>query len=438
MTTMQRFALPDVGEGLTEAEIVGWTVSVGDTVKVNDTIVEIETAKSVVALPSPFAGRVNALFAEVGALVPVGAAIIEIETAGGSPPTANPTVATGGTDGEPDGAILVGYGPRSRERRRRIAAEPVSKVIADTVTPAITPPTPAAPTHARAKPPLRKLAKQLGVELTAVTPTGANGVITRADLASHVEQVAADGAAPGRFGREQLPPREERIAVRGVRRATAEAMVRSAFTAPHVTEFVTVDFTRMLRLLRELQESREFDGVRLSLLTLIARSLCLALRRNPELNARWDDASGDIIRRNYVNLGIAAATPRGLLVPNIKDADQLSLAELARQLDCVISLAREGRTTPAQMTGGTMSITNIGPFGIDTGTPILPPGESAILVLGAVRKQPWAVGKKIKLRDVGTLGLSFDHRLIDGEQGSRFLADLASLIERPDRALAWA
>jgi pyruvate dehydrogenase E2 component (dihydrolipoamide acetyltransferase) len=218
---------------------------------------------------------------------------------------------------------------------------------------------------------------------------------------------------------------------------TAQAMVSSAFTAPHVTEWVTLDVTRTMRFVKRLRQQREFRDVKVSPLLVIAKAVCLAVRRTPEVNATWDEAAGEIVLKHYVNLGIAAATPRGLVVPNVKNADQLSLRELADALGELVAIARSGKTQPAEMAGGTFTITNVGVFGVDSGTPILNPGETGILAVGAIRKQPWVVGNRIRPRDVTTLALSFDHRVVDGEQGSRFLADVAELLKDPASALLY-
>jgi pyruvate dehydrogenase E2 component (dihydrolipoamide acetyltransferase) len=481
----QVFKLPDVGEGLTEAEIVSWKVKPGDTIKVNDVIVEIETAKSLVELPSPYAGVVENLLVEEGATVPVGTPIISVSTDAAAPPARGggedlvpEPVQQGETpDAEPTQerqAVLVGYGPRSTSAKRRarkgaaeaavsaaFSAEPEPAAAASAqptpvpepqpATPASAQPTPAPPrqdgpaavpenVRVLAKPPVRKLAKDLGVDLRAVTPSGPGGTITRDDV-----QAAAAGAVPAKAPARPLQtgdgwdglPREERIAIRSVRKLTAENVVRSAFTAPHVTEFITVDVTRTMRLVERLRESREFRDVKLSPLAVLARAMCIAARRTPDVNARWDEDAGEIVLQRYVNLGIAAATPRGLVVPNIKDADRLSLRDLAVAINELAATAREGKTPPADMMGGTLSITNVGVFGVDTGTPILPPGESAIMAFGAIKQQPWVHKGKVKPRWVTTLGLSFDHRLVDGEQGSRFLADVAALLEDPAHALVW-
>jgi pyruvate dehydrogenase E2 component (dihydrolipoamide acetyltransferase) len=311
-----------------------------------------------------------------------------------------------------------------------------------------------------AKPPVRKLAKDLGIDLAAVVPTGPGGVVTRDDVraaadlgvpaaeAAPAEQAAGPDAVPPAGDRAQADQRtaaagdpaarETRVPVKGVRKATAQAMVTSAFTAPHVTEFVTFDITRTMKLVQELKADPAFAGLRVSPLLLVAKALLVAIRRNPEINAAWDEANQEIVHKRYVNLGIAAATPRGLIVPNIKDAQDRTLPELAAALGELIATARDGKTSPAAMQGGTVTITNVGVFGVDAGTPILNPGESAILAFGAVKLQPWVHKGKVKPRQVTTLALSFDHRLVDGELGSKVLADVAAVLEQPKRLLTWA
>jgi len=469
--SVQQFLLPDLGEGLTEGDILKWMVAVGDTVAVNDTIAEVETVKAAVELPSPWAGVVTALHAAEGETVPVGTAIISIDTGGpdatgGAPSTAAEdlvpaTPAAEAVPGIPgEGGLppaeekqmtLVGYGPREEtggRRRRRPGAPsaglgaagahtafnlPPSAAANPTPAPAeVEPPAPA-PHRVLAKPPVRKLAKTLGVDLTTLTPTGPHGTISRDDV-----QSAVDGSAPARV--EARPgERETRIPIKGVRKHTAAAMVASAFTAPHVTEFVTCDVTAMMELRDRVAARREFRDVKVTPLLFVAKAVLLALRRTPELNATWDDAAGEIVLKHYVNLGIAAATGRGLIVPNVKDADRLSLRELADAFVALTETARSGKTPPADMSGGTFTITNVGVFGVDTGTPILNPGEAGILAFGAVRRMPWVVGsgdsERIEPRWVTQLGLSFDHRLVDGQQGSQFLADVAAVLSDPGLAL---
>jgi 2-oxoisovalerate dehydrogenase E2 component (dihydrolipoyl transacylase) len=292
----------------------------------------------------------------------------------------------------------------------------------------------AAPPDARplAKPPVRKLARDLGIDLAAVPASGPEGIVTRAD----VERAAH----PPRLGTpisDGDPVRETRIPIKGVRKATAAAMVASAFTAPHVTEWVQVDVTRTTKLVDRLRSDRSFEGVKVSPLLLVAKALLLAVRRNPGINATWDEAAGEIVVKHFVNLGIAAATPRGLVVPNVKDADRLSLRELAEALSTLTATAREGRSAPSDQTGGTITITNVGVFGVDGGTPILNPGEAAILAVGRITQQPWVHRGKVRPRWVTTLSLGFDHRLVDGDLGSRFLADVAAVLHDPSTALLW-
>jgi len=535
----QRFPLPDVGEGLTEAEIVEWKVKPGDVVAVNQTIVEIETAKSLVELPSPWAGTVAALLVEEGTTVDVGTPIIQVETgvaaedpaapAGEAPPT----MAEAAESGSGSGSVLVGYGTAEaaaagRRRRRAAAAAaapiptqapapaqapaptqapapmsaPASTSAHDGVaaagtstagtarlvstgshpprgtTPAVVTPTGVtAVTHATAraafedrrapdggaisipvapasrasngrvlaKPPVRKFAKDLGVDLPSVLPTGPGGIVTREDVVAYAEAAKPQGLAT--YADDDQPwlasgyvspdGRRTRVPVKSVRKRTAEAMVASAFTAPHVTVFHTVDVTRTMKLVAALKEDRDFAGVRVTPLLIAAKAVLMAVKRHPEINASWDDQAQEIVYKHYVNLGIAAATPRGLVVPNVKDAHRLDLLHLARAIAELTGTARAGRTTPADMQDGTITITNVGVFGIDTGTPILNPGEAGILALGTIREQPWVHKGKIKPRWITHLALSFDHRLVDGGLGARFLADVARVLEHPARGLVW-
>jgi 2-oxoisovalerate dehydrogenase E2 component (dihydrolipoyl transacylase) len=448
-TMIKEFRLPDLGEGLTESEIVSWKVGVGDTVSLNQIIAEVETAKAVVELPSPFAGVITALHEQPGTVVEVGKPIVSFEVkddAGNQTAAAAPAEAAL-PKREPN---LVGYGAvvestgRPVRRQRTLVqptpvaepapvVEPVETRFADTNT----------AERPRSTPPVRKLAKDLGVDLESVPGSGPSGLITRDDVRNFVGGGDLPAAAWELAAQDVQPApaqgeREVRTPIKGVRKFTAAAMVSSAFTAPHVTEFLTVDVTPAMELLARLKESKAFAGHKLTPLTIVAKALLIALRRNPGLNAKWDEANQEIVQFNYVNLGIAAATPRGLTVPNIKDADRLALVDLSTELAELTDTARAGKTSPADLSGGTISITNIGVFGIDAGTPILNPGEAAILAMGAVRKTPWEYQDQVALRQVMTLSLSFDHRLVDGEQGSRFLADVGALLTDPGMALAMA
>ncbi|MEU4771198.1 dihydrolipoamide acetyltransferase family protein [Micromonospora sp. NPDC023644] len=484
MSRIKEFNLPDLGEGLTEGEILAWLVKVGDVIELNQPIVEVETAKAAVEIPAKWAGQVQAIFHPEGSTVEVGTPIIAIDTdpgAGpieasttGAPAAALPTpsaaslaavevapaegaVEPGLIGGPAPGgrtAVLVGYGPRNTaaKRRPRRGDTPVPAQAAAPVAPvAPAPPAPVvtAPSNGHgpaggpvlAKPPVRKLAKDLGVDLATLTGSGPLGSITREDVqraasgataAAEPLAVSAPVTAAASFGAD----REQRIPVKGVRKLTAENMSRSAFTAPHVTEFLTVDVTRAMKALDRLRNRREWRDVRVSPLLLVAKAVLLAVKRHPMVNSTW--AGDEIVVKDYVNLGIAAATERGLIVPNIKDAGRLSLRELADAMTDLVQTAKAGKTSPADMSGGTLTITNVGVFGVDTGTPILPPGESAILAFGAVREMPWVHKGKVRPRQVTTLGLSFDHRIIDGELGSKFLRDIGEFLADPEAALlAW-
>ncbi|QGN58571.1 dihydrolipoamide acetyltransferase family protein [Nostocoides sp. HKS02] len=508
--SVREFKLPDPGEGLTEAEIVTWNVKVGDTVKVNDIVVEIETAKSLVELPVPFAGTVTSLLVNEGDTVEVGTPIIAVDTSGGAPASVQASVEASVQDAPPAGAVepgiegspapklvaaaraaaaeeeieegkiggttstgrtavLVGYGVKQTEAKRRPRKGGAADLVAP-AAPAPAAPTPAAPAapapaapapvareggaRALAKPPVRKLAKDLGIDLAQVAGSGEGGIITRADVEAHTtgaagaESTEAAGAAGATQPAYRAPvvqrsgERETRIPIKGVRKMTAQAMVGSAFTAPHVTEWVTIDATATMELVERLKKDREFADVKVTPLLVLAKAMCVAVRRHPEINATWDEANQEIVVKHYVNLGIAAATPRGLIVPNIKDAEQLSMRELAEAIGSLTATAREGRTQPAEMSGGTITITNVGVFGVDTGTPIINPGESAILAFGAIRRMPWVVTgadgtESIEPRWVTQLALSFDHRLVDGELGSKFIADVGAILADPARGLVW-
>jgi 2-oxoisovalerate dehydrogenase E2 component (dihydrolipoyl transacylase) len=418
----QQFALPDVGEGLTEAEIVNWHVAVGDVIAVNQVIVEIETAKSVVELPSPYAGTVTELHYPGGSVVPVGAPIIAIAapgTSAGVTPESKPSAETAPTEVGRRQDVLVGYGPSHRPVARRPRRQP--PLVSPNVTHGASP--------GLGKPPIRKLARDLGVDIRTIVGSGPGGVVTRDDVSL--------AAGTGHTASPTEHPNVVRTPIKGVRKATAEAMVASVFTAPHVTEWVTVDVTRSMRLLARLRADSRYRNSRISPLLLVTRAVLLTIQRYPQINAKWDASAQEIVEYRDVNVGIAAATPRGLIVPNIKAAQTLTMLELADALDVLIAYARAGRVQPAQMAGGTFTITNVGVFGVDGATPILNPGEAAILCVGQIRQQPWNHNGRIKLRDVATLALSFDHRLIDGELGSQVLAGIAALLERPALALSW-
>ena len=457
------FKLPDVGEGLVEAELLTWYVQPGDKVSDGQMICEIETAKAVVELPCPFSGTVKELLAAEGETVEVGSVIITVDdgTGGSGASGAAPGgAAEGGAAKEIEEREkpLVGYGEKAAATQRRARRRPTPSAPVSAPPPRLSEPAPAgtpgvmaapagpAPASGPvgrplAKPPVRKLAKDLGVDLSTVAPTGKDGVITREDVHAAVEALKAP--APAASAPEAAPApdrsaRERRIPIKGVRKHTAAAMVNSAFTAPHVTEFLQVDVTKTMKAVARLRERPDFADVKVSPLLLVAKALLMAIRRHPEVNASWDEANQEIVVKNYVNLGIAAATERGLVVPNVKDADAKTLPELAASLKELTDTARAGKTSPADMSGGTITITNVGVFGVDAGTPILNPGEAAILAFGQIRDMPWVHKGELKIRKVTTLSLSFDHRLVDGELGSKVLRDIGVALEDPElTALAW-
>ena len=438
------FLLPDAGEGLTEAEIVEWKVKPGDVVEVNQILVEIETAKSLVELPSPFAGTVTEVLAQPGQTVDVGTVIIRAsDSAIADAPAATPaddealgavadTAGSISTEAEKPGAVLVGYGIKgganSRRRRSGIAPAAPAASAAPEVVPSARPSSvPAAAASAIiAKPPIRKLAKDLGVVLADVVATGLAGEITRDDVIRSASQASV-------FRNIQTPEwsdeREERIPVKGVRKAIAAAMTQSAFTAPHVSVFVDIDASRTMEFVKRLKNSPDFAGIRVSPLLIAAKAVIWAVRRNPMVNSTFTPA--EITVHHYVNLGIAAATPRGLVVPNVKDANELSLRELAVALEQLTITARDGKTSTADMSDGTITITNLGSFGMDTGTPILNPGEVGIVALGTIKQKPWVVDGEVRPRFVTTVAGSFDHRVVDGDVVSRFVADVARVLEEP-------
>ncbi|MDR6686348.1 pyruvate dehydrogenase E2 component (dihydrolipoamide acetyltransferase) [Arthrobacter sp. 1088] len=517
--TVKKFNLPDVGEGLTEAEVVAWKVKPGDTVAINDVLCEIETAKSLVELPSPFAGTVTELLVEEGITVEVGTAIIAVSDnqpgdagpvtqAPASAPAADaplygklPADTDNGENG-PAGGPLVGSGPKADAVKRRARKRPAGTGEATTVAEnaegtvqdhqavlaaqAAQAPVPHRPTSARAavapvtqapevttsegtapgvstaqtaasrgaaisgtisglvnkvlaKPPVRKFARDLGIDLADVVATGQRGEVTREDLVSYQAQRDAElDQAESFWGASKKPQdqRIERVPVKGVRKATAKAMVESAFTAPHVSIFVDVDASRTMEFVKRLKVSRDFEGIKVSPLLILAKAVIWAAARNPSVNATWvENADGnggaEIQIKHFMNLGIAAATPRGLMVPNIKDAQDLSLKELALALNDLATKARAGKTQPAEMQGGSLTITNIGALGIDTGTPIINPGEVAIIAFGTIKQKPWVLDGEVIPRWITTLGGSFDHRVVDGDLSARFMADVAAILEEP-------
>jgi 2-oxoisovalerate dehydrogenase E2 component (dihydrolipoyl transacylase) len=409
MSRVRRFALPDLGEGLTEADVAAWHVAAGDQVALNQVLLEVETEKAVVELPSPFAGTVVELLAAVGESVEVGAPLIAIDTA-------DPE----GDDADEKVPMLVGYGPSDAPPSRRRRNGSGHRERGPSGAP------PAGAVRPLAAPPVRFMARQRGVDLAEVTGHGPGGIITREDLAAHMAETPGDGA----------PGRETRAPVRGVQKHMAEAMVRSVATAPQACVFLTVDVTATVQLVDRLREHRHFEGLHVTTLAVVARAVVLALRDHPTLNTAWDERSGEVVTKHYVHLGIAVAGPRGLVVPNVKEAHTLSLRELTQALGDVAARARTDRCTPAELQDGTITLTNVGVFGVDAGVPILNPGEAAILAVGAVQRRPWEFEGAVALRDVVTLSLSFDHRLVDGQAAARFLVAAGEFLADPTNLIA--
>ncbi|MEO2096868.1 MAG: dihydrolipoamide acetyltransferase family protein [Brachybacterium sp.] len=476
---MSDFLLPDLGEGLTEATIVAWHVNVGDEVTRNQALAEVETAKALVELPSPRAGRITALHAEEGQTLDVGSPLVGFAEVGAAPePGAGGNAADGSvadepagesaTDGSADGSavdgavtsgsvaedpasvpvgvgasvdgsdeaagaaepaarpqrqqVLVGYGPvlpgtgRPRRRPRAFVTTPYVRPTGATGER----PTP------RAMPPVRRRARDLGVDLRSVHGSGPGGRILRADVEARAQGLSgAEPRAGASAGSHTIP-------VTGLRKQTAQAMSASAFTAPHASVHVTIDVTDTLELLG--RGTRE--GGRTSFLASVCRAILPAAARTPAANARYDAEAGEIEIFDQVRLGIAVATDRGLLVATLPEIDAdghqapsgpaltAAVAETAQK-------ARDGALTPAEVTGSTLTVTNVGVFGVDGGTPILNPGQSTILAIGALRRQPWEQRDEIALRTVVTLTLSFDHRVLDGAEASAFLTDIAETLADP-------
>ncbi|HEX2320855.1 MAG TPA: dihydrolipoamide acetyltransferase family protein [Streptosporangiaceae bacterium] len=478
MPELKQFKLPDVGEGLTEADIVKWLVQPGDAITINQIIVEIETAKALVELPSPYEGVVQDLLVPEGETADVGTPIISVnvgaEAADDGLPTGAPEPPAEISPAPEEGAVepgiygspapkeerqavLVGYGVKLGSTKRRVRkpgsahARPAGASAASSAPANGAEAAPDQRVAVLAKPPVRKLAKDLGVDLSTLSGTGPSGSITRDDIqaaAGATEtagQAAAAAPSAGAAGLTKVAetrlaslPREERIAIRGVRKHTAAAMTKSAFTAPHVTEFLQIDITETMTATARLKSLPEFEGVRVSPLLLVAKALLVAASRHPMINSSWDEAAQEIVIKHYVNLGIAAATDRGLVVPSVKDAHALTLPELAQAINQLAETARAGRSTPADLSGGTITITNVGVFGVDSGTPIITPGEAAILAFGQVKDAPWVVDGQLAVRKVCTLSLSFDHRIVDGDMGSAVLREVGAMLTDPLRMLAWS
>ncbi|MFB4317714.1 dihydrolipoamide acetyltransferase family protein [Actinomadura sp. 21ATH] len=408
----QVFRLPDLGEGLTEAEIVEWKVAVGDTVEIDQIVVEVETAKAAVEVPVPYAGTVLELHAAAGTVLAVGAPLIEV---GGR---ADPAAARYREEERAgSGNVLIGYGtgaaPEPR-RRRRGAARTRPARAPRVISPLV-----------------RRIAAEHGVDLAAVTPTGPRGVILRRDVERAITTRAPEPPAPS------APPAlaDERIPLRGVRRAVADKLSRSRREIPDATTWVDVDATGLLAARDELRRSCPDLGI--GVLALLARICVDGLRRFPELNASVDTGRAEIVRYGHVGLGFAAQTDRGLVVPVVRDAHLMTTARLAAELARLTGLARSGSLPPAALTGGTFTLNNYGVFGVDGSTPIINHPEAALLGVGRIADRPWVTtGGAVVARKVVQLSLTFDHRVCDGGTAGGFLRHVADRVENPSVLLA--
>jgi 2-oxoisovalerate dehydrogenase E2 component (dihydrolipoyl transacylase) len=415
----QVFNLPDLGEGLEEAEIVEWKVAQGDRVELNQPLVEVNTAKALVEIPSPVAGEVATLHGAAGDVVKVGQPLVTFATEAGA-------------EDAPEGeqkreAVLVGYGvggESQSKRRRRLRPPGPRKAPAAAAEEQASPAEPPSGGGSRAAPPVRRLAREMGVQLGEVPGTGPEGRVTRQDVLRAAGQGEEEQqAAPG-------DEDEQRVPVRGVRRLIAQKMTRSWTEIPHVTTFHTADATHVEALRRELTDSL---GTKVSALAVVVRALADVCGRHPKLNSSFDTEAGEMVIKRRVHVGIATDTERGLMVPVVRDVGAKGIAEVAEEIVEVVETARVGRATPDQLTGSTITVTNVGTFGSSFGTPIINYPEAAILALGRVEPRPLLREGTVEARPGVTLSLSFDHRIIDGADADRAMSDLRMLLEDPAR-----
>jgi len=422
----QVFLLPDLGEGLAEAEVADWKVAVGDTVTIDQVVVEVETAKAVVEVPSPYAGVVEVLHGEPGATVVVGTPLITITaTAGASLPT-EPAAPPSHEQHRRDeragsGNVLIGYGTSEANTRRR------RRVRSDTTRPKHSPLATISANRVLS-PVVRKLARDNGVDLSALDGSGAGGVIRRCDVEAAM-RATTNGSAPA----ESMQPNEERIPLTGLRRVVADKLSTSRREIPDATTWVDVDATELMHARRTINTAAPDEPI--SLLALLARLCIAALAQFPQLNSSVDTTSQEIVRYRQVNLGIAAQTPRGLVVPVIDAASTLTTAELSAALRETTTLAKDGKLTPGRLSGGTFTLNNYGVFGVDGSTPIINHPEAAILGIGRIVNKPWVFDGQVVARKVTQLSLTFDHRVCDGGVAGGFLRLFADYVENPVAAL---
>ncbi|PBC50040.1 branched-chain alpha-keto acid dehydrogenase subunit E2 [Rhodococcus sp. ACS1] len=397
----QVFLLPDLGEGLTEADIAEWRVRVGDTVTIDQVVVEVETAKAAVEVPIPFEGTVISLHGDEGSTLKVGTPLITVS----GTPAAHEQYREEEQSGS--GNVLIGYGTSedTGRRRRRVAA---NREIAQA---------PKASATRVISPVVRNLARQNDLDLSRLPGSGPGGVITRADVERALDTTPDSTDV-------------QRIPIKGVRKAVADKLSTSRREIPDATTWVDVDATELVQARRTINAALPEDD-KVGLMALLARLALAALARYPELNSTVDTDRNEIVRYGHVHLGIAAQTPRGLVVPVIEKADSLTTVDLARQLRDTTALAREGALPPSRLTGGTFTLNNYGVFGVDGSTPIINHPEAAILGVGRIVDKPWVVDGQLAVRKVMQVSLSFDHRVCDGGVAGGFLRLFADYIENP-------
>ena len=436
MSDIREFRVPDLGEGLEDAEIVAWHVEVGDQVELNQDLCDVETAKALVAVPSPFAGKVVERFGEVGQSVDVGSPLLRIDVVAEAEETeVTATVSTEEGTSKRE-SVLVGYGAEQGARRRRRRVTPTDG-RAETRSRQ-----PTARPKATAKPPVRKLAKDLDIDLDALAPgSGPEGTITRDDVHAATEQGGGAETPPASevaaaVSEEGFQP-GDRIPLRGIRARIAQKMVTSRTEIPEASTSITVDCTDLLGVAKDLTRAAEADGaeVKVTPLVLILKATAIALRRYTEVNSRLDVEAQEIVLLEDVNLGVASDTTRGLIVPVIKHVDARSTLEVAQELLRLIDAARSGTIGPDALTGGTFTVNNYGALGAEDGEPVINHPEAAILGIGAIKERPWVVEGELAIRRIGRLTLSFDHRIFDGGTAARFLTYIGAALEHPTRML---
>ncbi|GHI88660.1 dihydrolipoamide acetyltransferase family protein [Streptomyces xanthophaeus] len=440
MPQVMEFKLPDLGEGLTEAEIVRWLVAVGDVVAIDQPVVEVETAKAMVEVPCPYGGVVTARFGEEGTELPVGAPLITVAVGASSLPAEAPAAQAAEAEGA--GNVprpLIGYGEdHSRPARRRRVRPVTAAVSAPAVAAPVAPVAPAVPVAAPApsgpvpviSPLVRKLAKDGGVDLRALTGSGPDGLILRADVEAALAALRAPEPAPAvaAAAAPTAAAQGERIPLKGLRGLVADKLSRSRREIPDATCWVDADATELMAARAAMNA---VDGPKISVLALLARICTAALARYPELNSTVDLEANEIVRLPAVHLGFAAQTERGLMVPVVRDAQHRSPESLSAEFARLTELARTGKLTPADLTGGTFTLNNYGVFGVDGSTPIINHPEAAMLGVGRIVPKPWVHEGELAVRKVVQLSLTFDHRVCDGGTAGGFLRYVADCVESP-------